>query len=92
MPKAKGKAKGKTATKIKARKSGAKVKVGIKEANSVRITPQATGQPPSSIRMLMGLANQYGSFQKGHIYDVPHDVRVPTARNWIRDGVAEEVE
>ena len=82
-----GKAKGKTA-----RKSGAKIKVGTKEANDVRVTPPATGQPPSRIKMLMGLANQYGSFQKDHEYDVPHDVRVPTARNWIRDGVAEEVE
>lgn len=79
----------KTTTK---KKSGAKIIVGTKEANSIRVTPQATGQPPSSIRMLNSFANQYGSFQKGHIYRVPHDVRVPTARNWIRDGAAEKVE
>ena len=86
MPKAKAKA------ISKAKKGGAKIKVGTKEANGIRVTPPATGQPPSSIRMLNSFANQYGSFQKGHIYRVPHDVRVPTARNWIRDGAAEEVE
>ncbi len=92
MPKAKGKAKTKTARKTTVKRGGAKIKVGTKEANDVRVTPQATGQPPDTIRMLMSLANQYGSFQKDHTYTVPHEVRTVTARNWIRDGVAEEVE
>lgn len=83
----------KTARKTTAKKKGgAKVKVGIKDPNSIRVTPKATGQPPDTIRMLMGLANQNGSFQKDHTYTVPHEVGTVTARNWIRDGVAEEVE
>ncbi len=88
MPKAKGKAKAKTTAK----KGSAKVKVCIKDANNEKVlVGQATGTPPSSIRMLMSLSNQYGSFQNGHIYDVPHDVRTPTARNWVRSGAAEKV-
>ncbi len=88
MPKAKGKTKGKTPAK----KGSAKVKVGIKDANNDKVlVGQATGTPPSSIRMLVSLANQSGSFQKGHTYDVPHDVKVPTARNWVRSGAAEKV-
>lgn len=89
MPKAKGKARAKTTAK----KGSSKVKVGIKDAGNDKVlVGQATGQPPSRIKMNESLANRYGSFQKGHTYDVPHDVKVPTARNWVRSGAAEEVE
>lgn len=89
MPKAK-----RTKATAKKKSGGkAKVKVGTKDANNAKVlVGQATGQPPSSIRMLISLANQHGSFQQGHVYDVPHDVRTPTARNWVRSGAAEEVE
>jgi len=85
--------KARTTRKTTVKKGKSKTKVGIKGADAAKVlVGQATGKPPDRIRMLMSLSNQYGSFQKGHEYDVPHDVRVPTARNWVRSGAAEEVE
>ncbi len=69
------------------------IKYGTKEPNN---TPPAkvhppTGKPPKTIRMLMSLANQHMSYEKGKIYRVPHQCPVPTARSWIRSGAAEMV-
>lgn len=87
MPKAKGKTTG------KAKKSGAKIKVGTKDPNTVRVASEIPGgKPPKVIRMLESLANQRGSFRKGLTYNVPHEVHVPTARAWIHSGAAELVE
>ena len=88
MPKAKGRATGK-------KRAGGKAKiiVGTKEANNVRVAAEIPGgKPPKVIRMLMSLANARGSYKKGHTYTVPHEVRVPTARAWIHSGAAELVE
>ncbi len=66
------------------------IKVGIKEPNNTPIprVPPATGKPPKTIRMLMSLANQHRSYEKGKIYRVPHECPVPTARSWVRSGAA----
>lgn len=42
------------------------------------------------IRMCMSLANQDMAYQTGKSYRVPEEVRVETAKSWLRSGAAEE--
>lgn len=72
-------------------KKGGKVKVGIKGPNAEHVkSKKPTGKPPKQIRMTMSLANQHGAFLTNHLYLVPQEVPVDTARRWIESGAAVE--
>lgn len=67
-----------------------KTKVGIKEKAPVHVkSKKPTFKPPKRIRMLRSCANQDMAYIKGHVYDVPRQVSVDTARRWIRSRTAD---
>lgn len=68
------------------------IKVGIKKNEPVKVTvKKPVGKPPKQIKMLISLANMRSSWIMGQTYNVPADVSVNTARDWVACGVAEDV-
>ena len=61
-----------------------------KAVEVVKVKAEKETPAPNRIRMLMSLANADSSFTMGHSYDVPKEIAVNTARNWIACGAAEE--
>lgn len=59
---------------------------------AIEVKKEEEGPPPKKIKMKISLANMRGSFERGHVYDVPRDVPEDTAKSWVGSGAADKVE